>query len=111
MKKFAYSFPIPIGKVNEWLAFAEEVNTTKNKEFTEMHARVGVTKESWYLQKTRAGYDVVIYTEAKSEKIVENFKNDHTEFSNWFRNQVSKIQGIELNEIIEMPKLVLDWKE
>ncbi len=111
MKKYAYSYPILKENLDEWLGFVKEVNTNRNKEFTEMHARIGVTKESWYLQKTTNGYEVVVYTEAIDEKFAENFKNDKTEFSNWFRRKVSKIQDIDLNSQPEMPKIVLDWSE
>ena len=76
-----------------------------------MHARIGVTKESWYLQKTSFGYEVVVYTEAKDEKFVEKFKNDKTEFSNWFRSEIAKNQDIDLNSLSEMPEIVLDWSE
>ena len=109
MKKFAYSYPILNEKLNEWFSFVEEVNTNRNREFSEMHARIGVTKESWYLQKTSAGYEVVVYTEAIDENFVEKFKNDNTEFSNWFRSKVEKTQSIDLNAHSEMPEIVLDW--
>jgi len=111
MKKFAYSYPILKEKIGDWLAFVKEVNTNRNLEFTEMHARIGVTKESWYLQKTNAGFEVVVYTEARDEKIAEKFKNDNTEFSNWFRSEVARIQDIDLNSQSELPKIVLDWSE
>ena len=111
MKKFAYTFPILTEKTEEWLNFVKEMNTTRKLEFTAMHARIGVTKESWYLQKTEFGHDVVIYTEAKDEKFMENFKNDNSEFSQWFRCEVVKLQDINLNTKIVMPKLVLDWTE
>lgn len=111
MKKCAYSYPILKEKIDEWLVFVKDVNTNRNIEFTEMHARIGVTKESWYLQKTNTGYEVVVYTEAKDEKFVKNFKNDKTEFSNWFRNKIAKTQDIDLNSQFEMPEIVLDWSE
>jgi hypothetical protein len=111
MKKYAYSYPILKEKIDEWLAFVKEVNTNRNIEFTEMHARIGVTKESWYLQKTNVGYEVIVYTEARDEKFVEKFKKDNTEFSNWFRSEVARTQNIDLNSKVEMPKIVLDWSE
>jgi len=111
MKKYAYSYPILKGKIDEWLAFVKEVNTNRNIEFTEMHARIGVTKESWYLQKTNVGYEVIVYTEARDEKFVEKFKKDNTEFSNWFRSEVARTQNIDLNSKVEIPKIVLDWSE
>jgi len=111
MKKFAYSFPILKEKVEEWLKFAEEVNTTRKIEFAEMHARIGVTKESWYLQETEVGYAVIIYTEAKEKNFMENFKKDNSEFSQWFRSEVAKLQDINLNTKVVMPKMVLDWTE
>lgn len=111
MKKLAYSFPILNEKLGEWLDFAKKVNTSRNSEFTEMHARIGVTKESWYLQKTSIGHDVVIYTEAKDENFIENFKNDTSPFSNWFRNEVARLQDIDLNAQSVPPELILDWSE
>jgi len=111
MKKFAYSYPILKEKIDEWLVFVKEVNTNRSMEFTEMHARIGVTKESWYLQKTGNGYEVLVYTEARDEKFAEKFKNDKTEFSNWFRGEVARIQDIDLNSQSEMPEIVLDWSE
>lgn len=111
MKKFAYSFPILKEKIKEWREFAKEVNTIRKLEFTEMHARIGVTKESWYLQETKVGYDVIIYTEAKNENFMEKFKEDNSEFSEWFRSEVAKLQDVNLNTKLEMPKIVLDWAE
>lgn len=111
MKKYAYSFPILKDKVNLWLDFVNEINTTRNKDFSEMHNRIGVTKESWYLQETEKGYDVIIYTEAEDEHFMKNFKNDNSEFSAWFREKVSACQGINLNTKITMPDIVLDWSE
>ncbi|WP_024772747.1 hypothetical protein [Aquimarina macrocephali] len=111
MKKYVYSFPILKERIDEWLAFVETVNTSRNNEFTEMHNRIGVTKESWYLQKTSTGYDVVVYTESRDENFMVNFKNDKTEFSDWFRREVAKIQNIDLDTESVLPELVLDWSE
>lgn len=111
MKKFAYSFPILEEKLDEWFVFVKDINTKRSIEFTEMHARIGVTKESWYLQKTSVGYDVVVYTEARDESFMKKFKNDKSEFSNWFRGEVARIQDIDLNSQSVMPEMVLDWSE
>ncbi|MBZ9627151.1 hypothetical protein LB450_03450 [Psychroflexus sp. CAK1W] len=111
MKKFAYSFPILEHKIDKWLSFAEEINTSKNDEFSQMHKRIGVKKESWFLQKSDDGYSVVVYTEAESDDFLENFKNDTSDFSNWFRKEVSELQNIDLNYKTQMPIKVLDWEE
>jgi len=111
MKKYVYSYPILKENIEEWLHFVKEVNTNRNLEFTEMHARIGVTKESWYLKQTNDVYEVLVYTEAKDENFVEKFKNDDTAFSDWFKGEVIRIQEIDLNANTEMPKLVLDWSE
>ena len=73
MKKYVYSYPILKDNIEEWLHFVKEVNTNRNLEFTEMHARIGVTKESWYLKQTNDVYEVLVYTEAKDENFVEKF--------------------------------------
>lgn len=107
---FAYSYPILTEKLNEWLVFVKEVNINRRQEFTEMHVRIGVTKESWYLQKTARGYEVVVYTEVTDETFVEKFKKDGTDFSNWFRSEIVKNQGIDINSQPELPEMVLDWE-
>lgn len=111
MEKFAYSFPILDSKVDQWLNFTKEINTTKKEEFSAMHNRIGVRKESWFLQKSTDGYSVVVYTEADDENFMNNFKNDQSEFSRWFREKVSELQNINLDHTTEMPIKVLDWKE
>lgn len=111
MYKYVYSFPLEKEKVQEWLQFAEEVKTTRNDEFTKMHARIGVTKESWYLKENELNCEVMVYTEANNQNFGEKFQNDNSDFSDWFKSEVSRIQNYNLNEDIPMPKLVLDWKE
>jgi hypothetical protein len=111
MKKFAYNFPIHPEKIEDWLEFVNEINTSRNEEFSEMHARIGVTRESWYLKKGKDTTEVIVYTEAENENFLVNFKNDDSEFSNWFRQKVSELQPVNLDESTEMPQLVLDWKE
>ncbi|WP_417885848.1 hypothetical protein [Zunongwangia sp.] len=111
MKKFAYSLAIRADKVEDWLSFVDEVNNNRNKEFSEMHARIGVLKESWYLQQKEENFEVVVYTEAEDENFMMNFKNDDSEFSNWFRESVAACQPINLDSETTMPRLVLDWNE
>ncbi|MEH6537232.1 MAG: hypothetical protein V7719_12615 [Psychroserpens sp.] len=109
--KYVYGFPLEKENVQKWLKFAEEVNTTRNKEFTKMHARIGVTKESWYLKQHNDDFEVLVYTEASDDNFSENFQNDKSDFSDWFKREVGRIQNYNLNEGIKMPKLVLDWIE
>lgn len=109
--KYVYSFPLAKGKVKEWLKFVNEVNTIRNSEFTKMHARIGVTKESWYLKENENDFEVMVYTEANNQNFSEKFQNDKSDFSDWFKSEVAKIQNYDLNEGIKMPKLVLDWVE
>ncbi|SDL29049.1 hypothetical protein SAMN04488034_10388 [Salinimicrobium catena] len=111
MKKFAYSFPILEDKVDQWLNFVKEVNTTRKDEFTEMHKRIGVKKESWFLQNSNEEYSVLVYTEAESDEFMDNFKKDKSNFSDWFRKEVSELQNIDLDYKTEMPIKVLDWEE
>ena len=108
-KNFAYSFPILPEKVDKWLQFVQEVKTVRKKDFSDMHSRIGVYKEFWYLQKRKENYEVIVYTEAKDEHFLERFKNDHSEFSQWFRKRVSELQPIDLNSETKMPKMVLSW--
>lgn len=111
MEKFGYSFPILKSKVDQWLNFVREVNTTRRKEFSEMHKRIGVRKESWFLKESPDGYSVIVYTEADSEDFLDKFRKDQSDFSVWFRKEVSDLQNIDLNQLTQMPVKVLDWEE
>ncbi len=109
--KYVYSFPLAKNMLQEWLKFAKEVNTTRNNEFTKMHARIGVTKESWYLKENKNDFEVMVYTEANNQNFSEKFQNDKSDFSDWFKNEVIRIQNYNLNEGVKMPIKVLDWVE
>lgn len=109
LEKFVYAFPILTEKVEEWLQFVKEINTTRKKDFSEMHARIGVFKENWYLQKKHEDFQVIVYTEAHDEQFLRRFKEDQSEFSNWFREKVSELQSIDLDSETTMPEMVLNW--
>ncbi|MGG6231669.1 hypothetical protein [Tenacibaculum sp. SDUM215027] len=111
VKKYMYSFPILKEKIDEWKSFAQKVNGEKNEEFTKMHKRIGVTKELWFLKEKKDSYEVLVYTEAVNDNFMELFKEDTSEFSEWFKANVEKTQKIDLTESFKMPELVLDWVE
>jgi hypothetical protein len=109
-QKYIYSFPIPSDKVMEWLNFINEIKTFRINEFSELHKKIGVLKECWFLEKKDNDYKVLIYTEAIDESFIENFRNDTSSFSFWFRQKVKSIQDVNLQAEIYLPKMILDWE-
>ncbi|SNR83429.1 hypothetical protein [Lutibacter flavus] len=51
----------------------------------------------------------MVYTEANNQNFSEKFQNDKSDFSDWFKSEVGRIQNYNLNEGVIMPKQVLDW--
>lgn len=76
----------------------------RRAEFAEALKRQGVTKESWFLQKTPQGDMVVVYFEAEDlEKTFETEAKSKDPFMVWFKQQVKSITGVDLEQPSDEP--------
>lgn len=102
MKTFSAAFPVLPGKEGAAKQFADACMGSRRKECVEYLKRVGISKESWHLQKTPMGSFVVVHFEsedpAKSFKILA--ESTHT-FDVWFRQQALLISGVDLGKPME----------
>jgi len=72
MKTFCGAFPLLPGKTETGREFAKACMGPRRTEFAEALKRHGVTKESWFLQKTPQGDMMIVYFEAEDvEKAFE----------------------------------------
>ena len=65
MPSIAFAIPILPGKTEQGYRFAGEVYGPRLEEFREHQRRFGVSRESWYLQKTPASDFILVYFAAR----------------------------------------------
>ena len=76
----------------------------RRSEFAEALKRQGVTKESWFLQKTPQGDMVIVHFEAEDlEKTFETEAKSKDPFMVWFKQQVKSVTGVDLEQPSDEP--------
>jgi hypothetical protein len=108
MKIFGAAFPILPGKTEAGKEFAKAVMGPRRKEFEEILKKEGITKETWFLQKTPHGDFVVVYFEAADvEKSFEILAKSQDPFARWFREQAKAVSGVDLEQRAEPPEQIV----
>ena len=96
MAHFAGAFPVLPGKEAALKQFSKDIHTRK-KEFAKSEKRVGVKKETWFLQASSQGQWVVVYFETKDlAKTMSDFAKSTDPFDIWYRDQVKQITGVDM---------------
>jgi len=99
MPAFCAALPILPGKTETGREFAKTCMGAKHTEFAEALKRHGVTKESWFLQKTPQGDMIIVHFEADDvEKTFEVLAKSEAPFDVWFRQQVKSVTGVDLGQ-------------
>jgi len=99
MKTFCAAFPLLPGKTEAGKEFAKACMGPRRAEFAEALKTHGVTKESWFLQKTPKGDMVIVHFEAEDiEKTFEIMAMEKTTFMVWFKQQVKSVTGFDLEQ-------------
>lgn len=104
--------PILPGKTEQWEKFANELKTTRYKEFCQSRDNLNV-HERTFLQKTPMGDFVLVTLEGDDPAgAFARFASGNDEFTNWFMNQVQEIHGLDLRKPPEgpMPEMVINSK-
>jgi hypothetical protein len=99
MKTFCGAFPLLPGKTEAAKEFAKTCMISKRTEYAVALKSQGVTKESWFLQKTPQGDMVIVHFEADDvEKAFEAQAKSKAPFDVWFKQQVKSITGVDLEQ-------------
>ena len=92
--------PILSGKTDDARAFMRELDGPRKKEFDASERRIGITKELWYLAKVASGDQLVGYMESQDfGKAVAQFSASREAFDVWFKQQMAKVTGVDLNNL------------
>ena len=107
MKTFCGAFPLLPGKTQAGREFANACIGPRRVEFAEALKRQGITKESWFLQKTPKGDIVIVYFEADDvEKVFARegyLAKSQAPFDVWFKQQVKSVTGFDLEQPSDEP--------
>jgi len=99
MKTFCAAFPLLPGKTEAGKEFAKACMGPRRAEFAEAIKAHGVTKESWFLQKTPQGDMIIVHFEADDvEKVFAYLAKSKAPFDVWFKQQVKSVTGFNLEQ-------------
>lgn len=104
MTAFCGAFPILPGKSEAGKEFAKACMGPRRAEFAEALKTHGVTKESWFLQKTPQGDLIIVYFEANDvQKTFELLAKSKAPFDVWFKQQVKSVTGLDMEQPSDQP--------
>ena len=110
MAMFAIAIPIPANKIDHFKKFTKELMTTRKAEFAASRKRLGV-HERTFMQHTPQGDMVVVTLEgANPQKAFVEFGQGSDPFTQWFKQQVSEIHGMDLSSPPPgpLPEMIVD---
>ncbi|HLH22628.1 MAG TPA: DUF6176 family protein [Chloroflexota bacterium] len=110
MGTIAVAFPVLPGKSEDGRRFAQEA-TERQRETSESFRRMGITRESWYLQSTPQGDLVIVYMEADDPlKAFQAWAASTDPYDQWFKQRAASVCGIDFNQPLPaLPEQVFHW--
>ncbi len=109
MDQICLVLPILPGKTDIARTFQSELDGPRKSEYDASERRIGIGKELWYIAETPGGDQFVAYMESPDfNKAFELFVQSQDEFDLWFKAQLAKATGVDLNNPSKMklPELV-----
>jgi hypothetical protein len=99
MRPFCVAFPVLPGKGEVLKQFAKAATTDKFRELDASEKRLGIPRESWFLQQTPRGDLLLIYFEARDPmKVLQEFGASKDPFDQWFKQMVKESTGVDLGK-------------
>src|SRR5580658_4382992 len=98
MEQVCFALPIMVGKTANARAFLSALDGPRKAEFDRSERRIGIVKESWFLQNLEQ-YDVlIVYMESRNvPDSLQQFALSRDPFDLWFKSRMLEITGVDLN--------------
>jgi hypothetical protein len=104
MDQVCFALPLLRDKTNDARAFMQELEGARKAEYAASEQRIGIVKESWYLQETPDGDLLVAYMESPDfAKALQSFQLSEDEFDQWFKQRMADVTGVDLNQALPGP--------
>ena len=98
MDQVCFALPVISGKTEDARAFFKELEGSRKAEFARSEERIGIPKESWYLQKTPMADLLIGYMESPDfGRALDLFARSQDEFDVWFKRRLAELTGADLN--------------
>lgn len=104
MDQVCFALPLLPGATEDARDFMKQLEGDRKADYAASEQRIGIVKESWYLQQTPAGDLFVAYMESPDfAKALESFRQSKNEFDQWFKQCMAKVTGVDLNQPLPGP--------
>src|SRR5207249_12301129 len=98
MDQVCFALPVISGKTEDARAFFKELEGSRKAEFARSEERIGIPKESWYLQQTPMADLLIGYMESPDfTRALDLFARSQDEFDIWFKRRLAELTGADLN--------------
>ena len=110
MDHVCIAFPILAGKTDDARAFQRELDTTRKPDYARSEARIGVTREYWFIAPLPSGDHLIAFFDAADvNAALAAFVPSRDEFDLWFKRRLHEVTGVDLNNPpadMKLPELV-----
>ena len=112
MDSYALPFPILPGKHDMALAFAKEVAGPRAPEMRASRQRLGVTRETVWVQQTPMGELGIVLLEGDDVVGANSaFAASQDPFDLWFKEHVKELSGVDFSEPVpSWPEVAFDFR-
>ena len=98
MEELALTLPVLHGKRSLLEGLLEVLGSTKKREFGDSKKRLGVEKESWFLESSIRGDSLIMHWEGSAPQDSFNrWMSSSDSFDVWLKSQLLEVTGVDLN--------------
>ena len=84
----------------------------RKEDYQDSRRRLGITRESIFIQATTTGDVAVVYLEADDvEAAFKGMATSDEPFDRWFRDHVREVHGLNVEDGFPPPEQVMDYRE
>ena len=90
------AFPVSAGKEDAVLRFAESIGGERKDDATAFLRTFGVRRETWHLQRTEQGTQVIVVTDVEDPpEMGQAYGAAQGSFERWFKDAVKELSGVD----------------
>jgi hypothetical protein len=98
MEQVCFALPVITGKTADARTFLSALDGPRKAEFDRSERRIGIVKESWFLQRLEHGDILIGYMESPNfAGSLQQFAQSRDDFDLWFKSQMREVTGVDLN--------------
>ena len=100
MPEIAAVYPILPGKTEAWKEFTQEMSGSRKNEHAASRQRLGIRRETAFLQQTPMGDMAIIVTDTDKDvgELFQSLAMSSETFDVWFREKVKELHGLDVTQ-------------